>query len=251
MAGILQLMRADVRKLTSTPFFVLHLAVPVVGAVTFLSYLALTDYAAESMTGVYLQAIALVFPLIVAWVCSIAADQETEASGGFFLLVAVSRARALASKLIVVVFLGLLSCVLAVFLFAGGASLLQPDYVVSWGDSFVQALILWASALFLYMLHLWVSLRFGRNVNFALAAFELLLAALMLTGLGDTIWFAVPCAWGIRMVSAVTGATSAEFSMVQATLPLAVVVAVVLTLAAVAFLFWWMPRWGGRKNEEE
>ena len=101
---------------------------------------------------------------------------------------------------------------------------------------------------------LWLGLGVGRSVGFAVAAGEVLLAALMMTGLGDGIWYLVPCSWGIRMVS------MGSMLLWQAPLPQAAVLkaelwrgtgaAVALTAAMAVFLFCWFARWEGRREEE-
>ena len=53
----------------------------------------------------------------------------------------------------------------------------------------------------LYAFHLFLSLCFGKAASMAAGIVEAVLAALMLTGLGDGCWPVVPCAWSGRWSS--------------------------------------------------
>ncbi len=242
--------RSDALKLRRTPFFVVHAAVPLAAAAVFLAYLAVAGHAAPDMMAVYLQILAIGFPLVAAWVSGIVTDQETDAGGGFFLLVSRSRGFVLASKIAFMAVFGLASCCIAVLVFACGAAVLRPDFQLDIAACLLEGAVLWAAALFLYLFHTWLGLRFGRNANFAMAAFEMLLAALMITGLGETVWFVVPSAWPARLVGMVGNALLGNGAFAQAALLLGAGIAAVGTMAAAALLFWWIRRWEGRKNEE-
>lgn len=250
MEALARFLHADALKLRRTPFFIVHAAVPLGVAAVFLAYLSFTEYAAAGLMAAYLQVVGIGMPLAAALATSIAADQETDAGGGFFLLVAPSRGATLASKLIFLAVSGLASCLAAVLLFAGGAALLQPGFQPEFSTCVLQGLVLWAAALFLYLLHTWLSLRFGRNANFAAAAFEMLLAALMITGLGETVWFAVPCAWPARMVGLV-GQVGGGTLPAPSILPVGLAVAAVATAVASVLLFAWIRCWEGYKSEED
>lgn len=241
---------ADARKLTATPFFILHLALPVLGGGVVLLYGAVAKYDAAKLAMLYVQLLALVYPLVAAWACNIIAQQELEAGGGYQLLTGPRRGVALGSKLFYLLACGLLACLLAV----GGYGL-----VVNAGGAALPgfgrlAVTLWASMLFTYLLHLWLGLGVGRSVGFAVAAGEVLVAALLMTGLGDSIWYVVPCAWGVRFVSMRSmllwqpGLSQAP--ALQAELWRGAMAALVITLAMAVFVLFWFARWEGRREEE-
>ncbi|MFD1903220.1 hypothetical protein ACFSQ7_02320 [Paenibacillus rhizoplanae] len=58
------------------------------------------------------------------------------------------------------------------------------------------AVIIFGSSLFLYLLHLTVSLHFGRGASIGIGIAGSLIAALMLTGLGDAMWPYIPFCLG-------------------------------------------------------
>jgi len=94
-------------------------------------------------------------------------------------------------------------------------------------------------------------LRFGRNVSFAMSAVELLFSALMLTGLGETVWFLVPSAWGVRLVSLY--ARYAGGQVVTTVLPISSIISIIAltTLGMLVLILVWLCRWEGRKSYDD
>lgn len=242
-------LRSDNIKLSKTLFFILHLAIPTLGVLVFITYQSITIYPPEKFTGNYYQMLSIVYPLLAAWLCSVVTEQEIDAGGGFFLLSVPSRAKALLSKLVFLLGFGLLACMLATLGYSAVAVVVIPNFAFPLSLTFRMTLVIWGCAIFEYLLHTFLSLRFSPNVSFAFAALEILLAALMLTGLGERIWVFVPSAWGVRMI----GLLSQYWVQGVAEMPglrLGTAVAVVESLLMLRYLFLWFSRWEGRKNEE-
>ena len=59
--------------------------------------------------------------------------------------------------------------------------------------------ILFSCQIFIYIWHLFLNFRFSKGASIGIGIIESLLAALMLTGMGDVIWKYMPCAWGARL----------------------------------------------------
>lgn len=192
---------SDAIRLSKTPFFILHLVIPALGILIFAIYQSATIIAPERFAIYYYQVLTLVYPLLAAWMSSIITEQEVEAGGGFFLLSTPSRAKTLLSKLLYLVLCGLIACLLATVGYSGVVSLMRTEFSLPLSTTLQIALLIWGCAIFEYLFHTWLGLRFGRNASFAVSAVEVLFAALLLTGLGETIWFFVPSAWGMRLVS--------------------------------------------------
>lgn len=241
---------SDAIKLSRTPFFIVHLAIPVLGILVFAAYQRTSHYAPEQFTINYYQVLTLIYPLLAAWICAIITEQEVEAGGGFFLLSTPSPLRNLLSKLLFMVIFGLMSCLLVTLGYRGVAAMMIPEFSFPLSITFRMALLIWSCAVFAYLFHTWLGLRFSGNVSFAVATVEILLAALMLTGLGETIWFFVPSAWGVRLVSLLSRyLMRGEMATVPA-MQLGALMAVIATLLMLVFLFTWFLHWEGRKNEE-
>ncbi len=243
-------MASDFIRLGRTPFFLLHLVIPLIGITLFLIYLGISNHATESLTINYHQTLTVVYPLLAAWLCSLVTEQEIEAGGGFYFLSQSGRGIVLGSKLLFLVFSGLAACLLSVIGYSYVAVFVKSGYTPSLSALFTIVFVIWGCAIFEYLLHTWLGLRSGRNVSFAVAAIEILLSALMLTGLGDTIWFIFPSAWGIRFVSYLSRDSAVGNDTVLSMVHLGILTAAVVTLIMLIFLFLWLQRWEGRKNEE-
>ena len=83
-----------------------------------------------------------------------------------------------------------------------------------------------------------------------MAAAEILFAALMLTGLGEVIWFFVPSAWGVRLVSLLSRYWLQGDMRTVPAMHLGARTAAIATLLMLAALFTWFQRWEGRKGDE-
>lgn len=250
MSSLLNQLKADKVKLSRTSFFWLHLIIPVVGIVIFVSYMGMTPYRAQVLTGGYFQVLGTIYPIIIALLTSIISEQEAEACYSFFMLANTSRRNTLFSKLFYLLFTGLVSCLLIAF----GYGFLAPMARAGYNPSLVllvkAVLTLWGTSIFQYLLHTWLSFRFGRGANFGMAAFEFLLSALMLTGLGDTMWMFFPCAWSSRMMSIILNASIEGAILSFLPQELIYTIVVVLTLLMLAFLLFWFLRWEGQESEE-
>ena len=63
------------------------------------------------------------------------------------------------------------------------------------------ALAIWLGQTVVYLMHLMLTLCFGKTVSIGTGIAGTLLACLMLTGLGDGIWMWFPWAWSGRFAS--------------------------------------------------
>ena len=250
MSGLINQIKADKIKLSRNPFFILHLLIPVVGIVVLIIYMGITSYQAQNFTAGCFQVLGIIYPVVIALLTSIISEQETEAGGGFFMLAVSSRQKALFSKLLYLLFSGLISCLLFAFGYGILASIARAGYNPSLVLLAKAAFALWGTSIFQYLLHTWLSFRFGRGANFGMAAFEVLLSALMLTGLGDTIWMIFPCAWSSRMTSIILNASIEGTILSFLPQELIYTIVGVLTLLMLIFFFCWFSRWEGQGSEE-
>lgn len=113
-------------------------------------------------------------------------------------------------------------------------------------------LFLLASTVILYLLHLFIAFLFGSGATIGLGIFEVLVSALLLTGLGDSIWQFVPAAWPARLMGTL-------FEMLQypdqnpifaQQILLWLKVAFPTTLLGLFISLLWFDRWQGCSNEE-
>lgn len=252
MKKVLYQIQSDKIKLSKTSFFILHLAIPVIGLLFFLGYLSITKAQLMSVTIGFLQLLSIIYPVIIALVTSVLCEQEIEAGGGFFILSVQSRARVLLSKIVFLLLGSIFACGFLGIGYGLLAPIIREEYTFTMSQLLMKMLIISGCSIFLYGLHLGIGLKFGRNVNFAISVMEVLLSALMLTGLGDTLWFFLPCAWGARLSSISMDNSIIQgnslFITMQKTMPTFIIIT---TLLLFLCLFLWFNRWEGRKSDDE
>lgn len=250
MMVIVSQVQSDGLKLKKTPFFLLHLLVPLIGILTFFTYQIISQRNANYLVINFCQVLSLIYPIIIAWVTTLVADQEIEASGGFFILNAVSRKQVLFSKHFYLLIFGLLACAFAVLGYHFLNVLLTLNYSLQTTKILQMLIIIFSCSIFQYFLHMMLALYVGGNVSFAVAVVEVLVSALMLTGLGELIWIFFPSAWGVRLISLITTFIRRDVLLNYLQLSQIFLVMGAVTLIMMIILFLSLDKWEGRKNEE-
>lgn len=199
MHTFIRCIRSDFYKFRHTSMIWIHILIPLTTAILFIAYYSVSSWRAEAKISGYLEVIGVAFPLIIGLITGKAAEQEGQAGSYQTMLCGVkSRAAAYASKLVVLLLLGTLSIMIAIGVFAVGfQTMLGMMYIKAGG-------LLITGSIFLYILHLFVSLRYGRGSSIGLGIVESLISALALTGLGDGKWYYIPCAWSARLCDNLT-----------------------------------------------
>ncbi|WP_068784108.1 lantibiotic immunity ABC transporter MutG family permease subunit [Paenibacillus phocaensis] len=245
-------LRSELIKLRRQPMLWVHLLVPLAGIGIFLGYYAYTPFLPASKVSGYLQVLAIAYPTLIGMVCAIATDQEAAAGRYQQLLTLPSRLVPLASKLTLLLILGLGSTLLAAAGFGAGFLYLlnQPLYSL---EFYVKAAgILFGSCIFLYALHLYVSLRFGKAASIGLGILGSLIAALLLTGLGDRNWIYIPYAWAARFITLWMqyGSTGVRAIPAEQWAWPGILCCLSGTVAIMVLLGGWFRRWEGKKSLE-
>jgi lantibiotic protection ABC transporter permease subunit, MutG family len=223
----------------------IHLFVPSVISVLFLAYYSVSPWKTESKLSGFLEFIAVSFPLIIGLVSAKAIEQEGQA-GSFQNMLCCTKSRAVVylSKLILFLSLAILSIILAVGIF--GTSFKAAPAVF-----YLKAIgILNVSNLFIYALHQFVSLQFGRGASIGLGIAESLISALALTGLGDGRWYFIPCAWGARLCDYLiyTWSHPMSFQIASAEIVKGVLITGASSIIAIIASILWFRNWEGRKT---
>ncbi|WP_042196505.1 lantibiotic immunity ABC transporter MutG family permease subunit [Paenibacillus camerounensis] len=248
MASLIGLFKADLLKTRRTPFLLVHLLAPLIAAAIFLAYYSYSLWSAADKVMAYLQVLGCALPTVIALVCSMAAEQEALA-GQFQGMLALPsrRIKVYASKLLLLLICGLGAILLAVSLFGAGFRYVLGQESSSMAFYWCSAFILSGSTVFLYLLHGFISLRFGRGPSIGIGIAGSLIAALLLTGLGEGIWPYVPFAWAARFTSiwTVTSSGAALSPAVSHTDTGSLVCAGATLLAALLSCLWFQG-WEGR-----
>ena len=244
MLSFLHCIRSDFYKFRHTSMLLIHLFLPLGTAAAFLAYYTVSPWKPDAKISGYFELIGVSFPLIIGLVCSKAIEQEGQA-GSFqnMLCGTKSRVAVWLSKLIVMLLLGGCSIALAIVTFAVGFKNAPPSI---YGK---VAVLLIVGSIFLYILHLFVSLQYGRGASIGLGIVESLLSALALTGLGDRIWYYVPCTWSARFADDMVytwlnPAKNFGISEMQK----GMMIAVPATIIAMILVLFWFQNWEGRKT---
>ncbi|HDX9588320.1 TPA: lantibiotic immunity ABC transporter MutG family permease subunit [Bacillus pseudomycoides] len=199
--GVLpRVLKADFLKMKGTIFFWIHMAMPIIGIVLFLSYYSFSKVDSISKVPVYIQALSMAFPLLISVVCSFVVEQESLA-GNFTELLSTEygKRKAFISKVCLLLICGFCSTILAVFGFAAGFHFLLGQNELPLSFYFEISFVLFGCQIFMYLFHLFLNFRFSKGASIGVGIMESLLAALMLTGMGEVIWKYIPCAWGMRL----------------------------------------------------
>lgn len=249
MRTLLRYIRADYIKTKHTPLRMAHIAVPCAMAAVFLSYYAVTPWNAYSKVNAYFEMMGLGYPFLIGTFCAIVAEQESYAGTFQAMLSVPQRKTAFVSKLSLLVLLGLFSVVLASVLFGTGYYFGLKQHVVNYSFYWIAAFVMLGGNIFLYIFHMFLALRFNKGISIGLGIAESLLSAVLLTGLGDSVWIFVPAAWASRMVCSMMSAYSTEEAPHIDCSNGMWICAVVTTVAFVFYLIW-SSRWDGGKGND-
>lgn len=248
MSGIIRCVRAEFQKLRHTAILRVHVGIPLAGALVFLLYYATASWDPAAEVSGFLEVVSMLLPLAAGIVCGVVADQE-DGAGRFQSILAYPASRIIPwiAKVVALVLLAVAALGIAVGVF-GAVFRVAPSwlYLAAFG-------CLAGGSIVLYVLHLAVGFRFGRGASIGLGIVETLTAALALTGLGDGLWYFLPCAWPGRLCdmlvmawiypdTAQTVLTSQAGLICSVCLPLAGV----LLIAALV----WIVRWDGARAHE-
>jgi ABC-2 type transport system permease protein len=220
-----------------------HILLPIGTAAAFLAYYAVSSWKPTAKISGYVEVIGISFPLIISLICSKAIEQERQA-GSFQNMLCCIKSRALIylSKLAVMILMGAFSVALAIGIFAvvfKTAPALMYEKV---------AILIIAGSIFLYNLHLFVSLQYGRGASIGLGIIESLVSALALTGLGDKVWYCIPCTWSARFADNLMYEwLNPEKAFGYGEIQKGLMVAIPTTAISLILSILWFRNWEGRK----
>ena len=248
---MLRLLRAELLKTKRTPFLLTHLIVPIIISGLFLAYYSYSPWNFAWKISGYFQALSCGFPIIIGLVCAMAAEQEANA-GHFQGMLTATKIKIVAylSKLILLLLFSFGAILLSFGIFSVGFIELLHEDTFGYQFYFIAGCILFASFAFLYILHLFVSLHFGKGASIGLGIVGSLIVALLLTGLGDGIWSFIPYGWGGHFISLwEMKASGLDLSTVEIGLQEGIIASVCGTLFALVLSCLWFWKWEGRKTE--
>lgn len=248
-------------KTKRTPIRWLTFVTPILFAGFVLAYFFIRGVRVENLFSVFTLFIegwtVLVIPLGAGLLPGLMNQQE-EFAGQFtgWLACQIPRHRLYLGKLAILMASASVSLMMATCILLAGLTLLFQLPMV-W-PIFTAAVLLAIIGTFpLLALHLWVSLAWGMGASIAIGGAGLLVAALMATSLGDSIWPVVPWAWPVRMaifpgfylhdwLGLGQPPASASGIIIEQTM-IGLFCAIVFFIIVVGLGVVWFNRWEGRK----
>ena len=104
----------------------------------------------------------------------------------------------------------------------------------------------------IYLIHLFVGMSFGKGASMGLGIAGSLIAALMITGLGDAVWRYIPWAWSVRAMDYTVLAWDRPqlYAQVKTDFSSGMIISVCCTICLLIASLVWFRSWEGGKTSE-
>lgn len=241
-------LKSDMYKLWHSWFLGVHLLFPFLGAALMLLYSHLSSDSELNELAAFTQMIAIAFPFVISIVCQIVAEQELQAGHFQNMLTLSSRSKAVFSKLAILLLAGLFSAALAIGLFGVPFSYMTGHKLPIEFYALIP-IVLWASNVMLYGLHMILAFRFGKNLGISIGAIGSLLSALLQTGLGDRRWYVIPYGLGVRFASGFLTYLFYFPSMRNTENQIGIIFGAVVTCGIMGLVAVWFSRYSGTSSD--
>lgn len=241
MYSVVRCMRAEWRKSRHTPLMLLHILFPLAGAGVFAAYFRMSARNELANVTAFLEAVAIMLPFAIGMIVGMTVQLECGAGHFQWMLGTSSRLAIYVGKLLYLLLLGGGATVFCIVLFAG----LYPVMPITFYLKPIVRLLF--SMIPLYLISLITGFGLGKSVSVGLGIVGSLLAALMMTGMGDSIWKWIPWAWGIRFVDFCVFEVlyPEQFPRVYGELREGFIIMVICAVVLVTGSLIWMCRWEG------
>lgn len=190
-------LKADLYKFIKSKIVISHFLIPVIGLILMLAYFTLSSWSQSEKISAYIQVISMAFPLIISIVVNMVYEQEEDAAFQSFLSNPSKRYIPHISKLFLLLILGLTSTLISIL----GFEILFNKEIFSIMFYLKLAMIMFISNIPLYMLQYLVVFNFGKGASMGIGIIGSLVTALMITGIGEGLWFILPWGYSIRLSS--------------------------------------------------
>lgn len=249
MKMFLNYIKADFIKTKHLSILIAHIAIPIGTAAAFLAYYAYAPWDGYTKVATYYQVLGVGFPTLIGLFCAMLAEQELAAGTFQNILSTSKRPIAFFSKLLVLILFGMGAVLFASAMFGTGYFFFLGQQYIKYSFYIEAAFVMMGSNIFLYILHLFLALRFNKGVTIGLGIVESLLSALFLTGLGDGIWIFVPAAWAGRFITIFLQRIG-TYDIIITYWKAAIVICAVMTVAGISAFGVWACRWDGIYGNE-
>lgn len=191
--------RADFYKMKRSPVAIAHIIIPIVVSAVFLGYYAISGWNETDKITAFYEALGFAFPVLIGIFSASTMEQEQNAGMFQNLLTLRSKTVALFSKAVTLLLLSLFALLFTAVLFGSGFNMIHGHSNVSIGVFVMAALVMWISAIPLYLLFEIFAFAFGKAFTIGAGLISGLISATLLTDIGMYIWKIVPFSWTAKM----------------------------------------------------
>ena len=201
MKFFLRVIHSDLYKVIHTKLLWIHLVVPLLGIMLAGGYLLQSSWEEVEKVTAYMQLVSVVFPFIITVVITMLF--ETDLAAGKFqnvLLVPCSKIVSHAGNLLSVLIFGMVA---SVFTTVGFGAFARIAGLQSMSFSFygITGLYLFMTNIAVYLLQYMICFTWGKSISMGVGITGTLLSAMLVFGMGDSIWKCCPYSYGIRCIS--------------------------------------------------
>lgn len=179
----------------------LHIGIPLVGSAVLLLYYQFSEVETIARLSMFSQLMGLVFPFVVSLVCACQTGLEEDSHFQTFLGGSGGWLLSFWAKCLVLQIAGGMAVIIGIGSFALGEIHLLGNTDLPLIVYMEIVAGLWLGSLIQYPIHLFLNMRFSQSVSMGIGVIQSVLAALLITGLGEGIWQFLPCSWSIRFSS--------------------------------------------------
>ncbi len=233
---------SELMKLKHTSFWAIHIIVPILGAALFTFYfLQYGNEGSDKKLKLIMEVIAMAFPLLISIITGLSILQEERASYFQNVLTVSNRGKSFLSKLIVLYGAGVISLLALTFLFVLGISVAGKAEVIQITLLLKAVLGMAVGNLIIYILHLFLSFKFGIGVSLFWGVFETLQCIMYSNIELHGIARYIPFSWAVNLMHDILNKSENIVEFIA--IPLLTIAALIITLV-------WFNNWEGRKNYE-
>lgn len=192
---------ADMYKLIHTKIWLVHILTPLAGLILVGGYILQSSWTEMEKIIAYMQVVAIVFPVMIAIVVAMLFEADLKA-GRFQNLLFVPCPKVLThfANLLPLLLLGMVASVLAT---AGFGVVLRGTgfQLIPIGVYGMVGVYLFGTNIAVYLLQYMICFSWGKSIAMGVGITGTVLSALLMPGVGDTIWKCCPYSYGIRCIS--------------------------------------------------
>ena len=242
--GFIYAVRSEQVKTKHTPFWAIHFCIPAIGALLFLAYYSQYGSTADSKKlRMILEITTTFFPLLISVIVGLNVALEEKASHFQTLLAVPNRHKNMLAKLTYLYGSGVFALFFLFLLFVVGIHLLGMADTVPLGMLIGAAAGMSFCHLIGYILHLFLSFKFGLGLSLFWGVFEslqcILYSNIELKGIARYI----PFSWSMNWVQDILSRQIFNYGTEKIRI-------VALTTGGLLLTLLWFSHWEGRKNYE-